>query len=56
MIKDYTLQEISFQTLTIPKGTILFRGLHLEDKKIILIYLMILLDIKMVIIQVLIQI
>ena len=32
MIKDYKLKGISFKTLIIPRGTILFRGINFEDE------------------------
>lgn len=32
MIKNYSLKGVQFQSITIPKGTILFRGIHFENE------------------------
>lgn len=33
IIKEYKLKNISFKTITIPKGTLLFRGIDLDENK-----------------------
>ena len=32
MFKTYTYKSITFQTITIPKGTVLFRGLRFDNE------------------------
>ena len=52
MIKTYIIHKgkskKEFQTIKIPRGTVLFRGLSFENKKIIVHYLMTLLEYEMV--------
>ena len=32
MIKEYSFKETPFQTIIIPKGTVLFRGLNYDEE------------------------